>query len=612
MNLFKKYLPYFCLSAFSCCFVYWYLSAQQVIPDIAISFYHKYSNFNLMTDNNLFEGMQFLFESIQSDTRNLIFAFLLRPLWLIFGKSFETYTFGMFVLFFIPSMTACSLFINKFILNDCKEFPLFKTVVCFLLFSSPIFLYTLTIGYPDIFSVGFAVVAIYFFFKANILENFDWKNLAISSILFFLAFLFRRWLLFVLGSFLLSYSLFYSFKIITIKNYSPKEKLKKFVSLIKNILFFCMLFFALFFAFANNVLQDMFNPQFRQLFQDYAISFSQNFYAVLNWSNNCLFAVVFVYALCFTKTSRNIKNLLLNFKKIPKKNKKNFDNFNENYYENLEKRNDLFAFFFLYALIYFVSFYLTSEICIDHTMWLFLCGLICVTIALYSIIIVLPFKKFFAVLIMIFSLANLFFACSDNVKIKTSPILKSLFVRQVIVPNKVPNFEILKETENIIREKYKSNSKFRYSMWCFWNNIYNPHLIFQSAYDSDLFNAGVFPPLVDTEVIVSNWYSFEIFKVDTIFVLEPVQNYLQDKDKCKILSNTQKLLKNKQGFASAFELKNKKYFGEYNGQKIYVLQYDRIRPVTKSDQDDYYNRMLEWYPWAGEYFPDYFKNSWQN
>ncbi len=602
------------LTFFGIYFVHWYLSSQQVIPDIAISFYHKYANFNLLTDNNFIEGMKSLFESIQTDTRNLIFAFLLRPFWILFGKSFETYVLGILILFFIPAIYVLSFFINKFVLRNCEEAPCFKNISPFLLFSTPVFLYTLVIGYPDMLSIGLAISAIYFFFKANILEKTDWKMITTSSVLFFIAFLFRRWLFFVWICFLLTSAVFYTFKIATIKNNSYKEKLKKFIYLIKNTVISGIIFFALLAILANNVLQDMFNPQFRQLFQDYAISFSQNFNNnISKWGNNCIYAVLIIYALCFTETSREIKNFLLKLKNNADDKENSQVQTNSDYYNNLKKRNDLFSFFFLYSIIFFFLFASINIFGYDHTMWLILCVFICFIIALYSIIAVLPFKKLFAIIVLFLSFANLFYSCSDNSKIKDFALFQNLFIEKQIAPNKVPNLKILQETENIIREKYKQNQNYRYSMWCFWNDIYNPHLIFQSAYDTDLFNAGIFPPLVDTEAIVSNWYSFEIFKVDTIFVLEPIQSYLEgEEEKCKILSNTQELLKNKQGFASAFELKDKKFFGEHDGEKIYVLQYDRIRPVTKADQDDYYNRIIEWFPWAEEYFPDYFKNSWKN
>lgn len=600
-NIFSAVLIFICFGL-----VHWYLFSQQVIPDIAISFYHKYANFNQLADNSLVDGLKALFESVQTDSRNLIFAFILRPFWLIFGKSFDTYISGIYLIFFVPTMVICYRFINKFVLENCKEFGSFKKITKILLFTMPIFLYTLVIGYPDILSIGFAILGVGSFFRANITQETDFKNLILSTVFFFLAFLFRRWLFFVWVSFVLTSVVFYTFKIATIKNHSAEERFKKFIYLIKNIAIIVIIFFTFFFVFANNVLFDMFNPQFRQLFQDYAVSFSQNFLMVCEWGNNCIYAVLAVYILFFSKTSRKIQ-------KFFSKRTNDFENNSIDgiYEENLSKRNDIFSFFFLNSVVYFVIFSYVNIICYDHLLWLVLCGFICFVIALYSIFMVIPFKKFFTFVVILIAITNLFFAVA-NTSIRDNHIFKLLFISKKIEPKTVPNFEILKETENIIREKFDKNPKFRYSMWCFWNDIFNPHLIFQSAYDTDLFNAGIFPPLVDTEVIVSNWYSFEIFKVDTIFVLDPIQNYLEDANKCKILSNTQELLKNKQGFGAAFDLTEKKYFGEYNGQKVYVFQYDRIRPVTKSDQDDYYNRIIEWYPWAKEYFPQYFENSWQN
>lgn len=603
----KNYLTFSILCILSFCFIHWYLVSQQVIPDIAISFYHKYASFNQITDNNFSEGMKTLFESVQTDTRNMIFALMLRPVWLFFGKSFETYVLSIFILFFVPSMYVFYRFINKFGLGYCAEFPFFKVVPMSLVFLIPLFLYNLLIGYPDIFSLGLVVFGLFYFFKAKISEKTDFKNLSLFSILCFASFLFRRWIFFVWGCFLLSAAIFYFCKIVFSK-FELKNKIKNLFVLAKNLLFCGVAFFALLFVFANGVLHDMFDPQFRQLFQDYAIPLSQNFNAVVKWINPLIWSVLAIYLILFSKTTRAIKNKIM----------KHFDFSAEMsekqkfYYENLSKRNDVFAFALLNIFVYFFVLGLSSEICLDHMMWIMLCGLVCLVIALYSIVLVLPHKKICSILIILFSVVNIYFACFEKPENQEKNCISYVFSQGIMPPKKVPNLEIIKATENVIREKVEKNPDFHYSLWFFWNDVFNPHLIFQEAVDSDLFNRGEFPPLVDTESIVQNWYFMPIIVTDTIFVLEPTRNYLADKDKCKILSKTQELIKNKQGFGSAFELKDKKYFGEFDGKDVYLLQYDRIRSVTKADFDDYKNRVLEWYPWAKEYFPDYFENLWKN
>lgn len=598
----KKHIPFICLSILSFCFVHWYLTTQQVIPDIAISFYHKYANFNQITDGNFIEGMKMLFESIQTDSRNMIFALILRPVWLIFGKSFEVYVMSILALFGLPAMFVSSKFITKYALNNCTKFPWFNSLVPFLIFTTPLFLYTILIGYPDILALGLVVLSLFYFFKSEIFKRTDLKNLAIFSGIFFASFLFRRWIFFVFCCFLLSSAIFYSQKILLSK-IETKEKVQNLITLIKNLAFCAISFFILFAIFANGVLHDMFDPQFRQLFQDYAIPISQNFDAVIKWINPLIWGVLAIYLLFFTKTSRFIKSFF----------KKNTDlKISEiQALQDLQDRNEIFAFAALNIIVYFCIFAYSSEICLDHITWIVLCGLICLAIALYSIILVLPHKKILTIIVAIISLTNLSISCTQNDQHTLSPI-KKLFTQSLIPPKTVPNLEILKETEKIIREKYEKNHDFQYSLWCFWNDIYNPHLIFQSAYDTDLFNKGAFPPLVDTEAIVQDWYFMQIIVADTIFVLEPTQDYLADKDKCKILSKTQELIKNKQSFGSAFVLKDKKFLTKSDDKDVYLLQYDRIRPTTKADQDDYRAKIIELYPWADEYFPDYFENLWKN
>ena len=280
----KKHIPFICLSILSFCFVHWYLTTQQVIPDIAISFYHKYANFNQITDGNFIEGMKMLFESIQTDSRNMIFALFLRPVWLIFGKSFEVYVMSILALFGLPTMFVSSKFITKYALNNCTKFPWFNAIVPFLIFTTPLFLYIILIGYPDILALGLVVLSLFYFFKSEIFKRTDLKNLAIFSGIFFASFLFRRWIFFVFCCFLLSSAIFYSQKILLSK-IETKEKVQNLITLIKNLAFCAISFFILFAIFANGVLHDMFDPQFRQLFQDYAIPISQNFDAVIKWIN---------------------------------------------------------------------------------------------------------------------------------------------------------------------------------------------------------------------------------------------------------------------------------------------------------------------------------------
>lgn len=601
----KKHIPFIFLSILSFCFVHWYLTAQQVIPDIAISFYHKYANFNQVTDENFIEGMKMLFESIQTDSRNLIFALILRPIWLIFGKSFETYVMSILALFGLPTMFMATKLITKYALGNCSKFPWFNGIIPFLIFTTPLFLYTILIGYPDILSLGLVILSIFYFQKAKISEKTDLKNLAIFSAIFFASFLFRRWIFFVWGCFLLSTSIFYFCKIV-FTNSEIKEKFKSLFVLAKNLLFCVIVFFTLFFVFANGVLHDMFDPQFRQLFQDYAIPLSQNFNAIIKWVNPLVWGVLAIYLIIFSKTSRTIRNIFVNSSSKEKSEEE------KAYYENLSKRNEVFAFSSLNIFTYFFVLGLTSEICLDHMMWIIFCGLICLAIALYSIILTLPHKKICSILIAIFSLANISFACSTKPENQEYNYISHIFSQDIMPPKTVPNLELLKETEKIIREKYEQNPDFQYSLWCFWNDIFNPHLIFQSAYDTDLFNKGAFPPLVDTEAIVQDWYFMQIIVADTIFVLEPTQDYLPDKGKCKILSKTQELIQNKQSFGSAFVLKDKKLLGKFDDKEVYLLQYDRIRPTTKADQDDYRARIIELYPWANDYYPDYFENLWKN
>jgi len=600
MKSFLKYIPFVFFSILCICFVHWYLAEQQVIPDIAIFFYHAFAEFNEAVDNSILEGIKVLCESISTNSRNMIFALLLRPVWLIFGKSFETYIQGILCLFYLPTMFVLIKFINSRILNDCKELPMFKQLTTFLVFTTPLFLYTLVIGYPDVLALGLVVLSLFFFYNTKIDEKPDFKNLSIFAVLFFFAFLFRRWIFLVWGSFLLSVFLFYSGKVMFSK-LTEQEKLEKCKNIIKNLCFCGVVFLGLFIFLAHGVLFDMFDPKFRQLFMDYAAPFSQNYNIVVCWANEFFFWIIAIYLLYFTKSARK-----LFFKKVEEKTEEQ-----KIYYENLEKRNEIFSFFVLNFVIYFLMFNGVNIICNDHLLWINFCGIVCLIIALYSIFLVCPFKKILACAIILFSLANLYVTCTNSRSGKFENEIKRFFIQFTMAPNKVLNHQILKDTEQVIREKYEENPDLRYCLLCFCNNVYNPHLIFQSAYDSKITQRRVFPPLVDTEALVQNWYFFEIIVADTVFVLEPMQSYLPEEEKCQILPMTQKLIQNKEGFGSAFVLKDKKFLGKYNDQDLYVLQYDRIRPTTKADSLDYKARIIELYPWAEEYFPEYYEDFWQ-
>lgn len=595
--LIKKHILFVSLILFVFCFIHWYLSTQQVIPDMAISFYQKYAQFNQISDENFYEGMQMFLERMQADSRNMIYALALRPFWLIFGKSFEVYVMGILVFFGLPTIFIASKFINKYALNNCSKFKLFKAVVPFLIATTPLFLYTILIGYPDIFSIGLVVLSIFYFVKAEIYKKTDLKNLAIFTTIFFASFLFRRWIFFVWVCFLLSSAIFYTQKIL-FSNIQTKEKISNLITLIKNLTICLITFFILFAIFAQGVLHDMFDPKFKSIFQDYTISYSQNFLTVIKWGNPWIYSILAIYLIFFTKTSRFIKKFF----------KKNTNDKNQEIQvlQDLQYCNEFFSFFALNAIIFFTIFNYINIICYDHAMWIIFCGLVCFLVALYSIISALPNKKILTAIVIIISLLNLSVVCTKNDTDAPSIMGVKLFTSNYISPKSVPNLKILKETEKIIQDKYEENPNFHYSIWCFWNDIYNPHLIFQSAYDIDLFNKGIFPPLVDTESIVSDWYFLQIIVADTIFVLEPTQDYLPDKDKCKILSKTQELIKNKQGFGSAFVLKDKKFLAKSGNQDVYLLQYDRIRPATKADYDDYKSTILALYPWANDYFPDTF------
>ena len=141
-----------------------------------------------------------------------------------------------------------------------------------------------------------------------------------------------------------------------------------------------------------------------------------------------------------------------------------------------------------------------------------------------------------------------------------------------------------------------------YSIWAFENKSFNPHLLFQNGEEHKYFLAGIFPPLIDTEAIVTGkWGFIEIVNADEIYTTEPLQSYGRAEDN-KILFKIHEMLANKEGFGQNFSREETPY--ELDNEEI-VVKYTRNKKVTKEQFEDLKQKITEIYPWAKDYYPEY-------
>ncbi len=203
-NIKKFGIPTVIILIFGSVFISWYLNQQDFIQETALIFYQKYVQLNALLSENFIEGLKMLTESIQSESRNYFFALLLRPVYLLTKGSNAGYVFGIFLMFLLPAIFIISNFINKYILKDCQDIPVMRYATIFFVTMTPIFWFTVLVGYPDIFSLGLYVLAVSLFCKYPFDEKVPPKIILLFSSILYLAFLYRRWLLIAIISFFIS------------------------------------------------------------------------------------------------------------------------------------------------------------------------------------------------------------------------------------------------------------------------------------------------------------------------------------------------------------------------------------------------------------------------
>ena len=562
INFLKKSYGILIIILLSCIFINWYLGEQTAFQETTMIFYYKYVELNNLLSTNIKEGVNLFFNSFASDTRNHVFALLLRPVYLLFNTSHKAYIWGVFFVFFIPSVFVIIKFLNLQIAEKDEKDKFLKYFISFMVLSTPIFWYTTIIGYPDIFSLGLFCCALILFFKYPFTKKVPFKILILFSLFCYLSFIFRRWFLIVTESFVISYLINF-FLNCYIEKISLEQLKSQTFNLFKNFLIFGCLFLILMGIFNNQVFDSLLNPHFRDLFDGYKVPFEVNFYNVVSYIS---FPIVVMVVLILYKL---------------------FD---------IPKNRAFITLSFINLIVYFLIFASIEVLCIDHLVvfnfWL-ICFLTSGIAAIYKTMSVNKYKK--ALIVIIMFLFGINFVC---LFIGKKPAhIKFCFQNTFwYVPYKPNNIEILKNIEAEVKNKADENPYFTYSIWAFENNSFNQQLIFQDGNIIKYYKKNSFPPLVDIEAIVNGIYA-GVVSVDLIYTTEPLQPYIYKKDN-KILFYVWEVLKQGNSFGTAFK-RIDTGMRLHNGEK--VIKYERIRPVTKEDYIQYVSKITEMYPFAKEY-----------
>lgn len=557
----KKYIiPFVILLVFGLLFLNWYLNSQKFICETALIFYQKHVFFNQI--DSITEAIKTLWTSIQTDTRNYLPALYLKPFYWIGKTSYKSFIFGIFLFCYIPAFAVMAAYINKKLKNSSLNMTLY------ILATTPIFWYTTALGYPDIFSIGLFVAGLLITCKYKLSEKIPVKILLLISTIFYLSFLFRRWLIFVVISYLLSvitYELVMQFA--KRNELSREEKKSRFLNTLKNTAIIGGFFFGIMAILQPNVFIRFFDENYRNIFDGYKVPLVSNYQYVIAYLNLPFIALMFWGAYFFAKNPQ---------------------------------KSDFMIFSLINAIVYVLVFNHIEVICIDHALiygfWL-ACFLISAIQNLITSIDNETLKKRITIAIIIFLGFNFYYTFHKK------PILTRMLVSNCFFEPFAPqNEDILKEIESEFRTNLKQNPDFRYSIWAFENNSFNPQLLFQNGAEHKYFQAGVFPPLIDTEAIVTcKWGFMDIVVADTIYTTEPLRPYIRKEDN-KILYKIHEMLANKEGFGQNFVREETSY--ELDNEEK-VIKYVRVKKVTKEQFEELKQIIIDIYPWAKEYYPDY-------
>lgn len=557
----KKYIvPTVILIVFGVLFLTWYLYSQNFICETAMIFYQQYVSFNEI--HSLSEIVKTLFTSIQTDTRNYLPALYLKPFYLIGKEAYKSYILGIFFLCYLPAFAFILAYINK---NTEKTTPY---ITLFLLMSTPVFWYTTALGYPDILSVGLFAAGLLITCKNKLSQNISPKILLAIALIFYLAFVFRRWLIFVVISYLISVVIYEFANVAADKtNLSIEQKKSTMLNTLKNTAVIGGIFFALIAICQHNVFLNFFDENYRKIFDGYKVPLKQNLDYLISYLSLPIVALMF-WAAHFA--SRN------------------------------PQKSQFMIFSLINMLTFVFVFNATNVICVDHALvfafWL-TCFIIAAIQNLLSTIEDNKLKKRAIIAIVLIFGFNFLYTFNDK------PTLSKMLVSNCFFkPYEPQNEDILKEIESDLRSKLEENPKFQYSIWAFENKSFNPHLLFQNGEEHKYFLAGIFPPLIDTEAIVTGkWGFIEIVNADEIYTTEPLQSYGRAEDN-KILFKIHEMLANKEGFGQNFSREETPY--ELDNEEI-VVKYTRNKKVTKEQFEDLKQKITEIYPWAKDYYPEY-------
>lgn len=549
-------------------FISIYINTQDCINETGLIWYQKYFLFNKTLFSAPKEAFDTFFREILTDTRNDIYSLLLSPVYFLFKNSYKAYVYALFFTSYIPFVFCFYTFLSKYFFKIEENNKNFKYIILSIIIGTPLYWWIFLVGYPDLLSFAIFIVAMILFFKNPFDKKIPFKNLAIFSTLLYLSFLYRRWFLFVVLSFLISAAIALTVKNLADKNLSKQEKINALKATASNICISGIIFSSLIFFLQTNIFLSFFNSEYQSAFTDYKVSLYENLKIVFSFLN---------IPLCFFAISALIYSA--------------------------KKHTFQILFASLNLIVFFLVFNQINIICYDHMMIIMFWLITLIFFGIYRIYSICPNKKsktIFTLLVLFLFGLNFY----DNLLGNNPEKYAYMTARNNLTPYKIPDYDKIKKIESHLKNKIYNDSTFTYSIWAFEEHVFNPQIIFWQGDDYKYFEKGVFPPLMDEEaLVIANWYFFPIINANEIYTTEPLELYA-NKENSKILYKTVELLNNKKGFGAGYE-KSDEIIELSEGKK--VIKFVKTRPLTKQEQDDYKKFIIQMYPQSEKYFPDYHK-----
>lgn len=315
-----KYIAFFVIFCMIIIFTFNYVINESPVYIFDYSgYFEHYKNLGEILKNNVGLFFSTTFESIQTSDYNFSSIFLLMPFYLFFGASRVSYIMSLTIMYLLPTIMAIGLILKNIFskenANYKKEvvFPIFILTISFLYtrFWSP----TLR-GLSDISGALFIALSylIIQFKPLNKKNNILWMILLGTTI--YIPFLFRRWYLYFIVTFLLSNFILdlYDFIKIYLKN-------KKFDKKIFKIYFYNYLTVGITIIFHVLVLQLPFfkrilTENYGDMYSGFQISFINHIKSFINeFGVVVILLMILAVALSFIKKkyNREIIFCFLNF-----------------------------------------------------------------------------------------------------------------------------------------------------------------------------------------------------------------------------------------------------------------------------------------------------------